>query len=205
MSKKYDIVLYPDIKKKWVHFNVELHEAGGKKTWRDRLGVHYSSNYAGMVDYPAFRPDVETDLEELFNSKLDIDSIAKRCFYGQEAQQDLIKNVESIIVRNPIYYCLKSKLVWQNIEDKNDAENPVFSEKLIEFKEYKKGSSVYVAECQSTSKINYDDGGSIMISRYKIERVNEKYKTLLNGEIKNKDFRDYCYYELFTLLREELH
>lgn len=203
MNKKYDIVLCPDLKKKWVHYNIELHEAGGKKTWRDRIGIQYSSVNSGFSDYPAFRPDVEMDLEETFNLKIDMESIANRCFYGQKERENLINNVESITIRNPIYYCLKSKLVWQNTEDRCDAENPVFSEKLIEFKEYKSGSAVYVAECQRDSKMNYDDGGSIEISRMTVKKAKNRYHMLLNGEIKTKDFKDYCYCEMHRLMKEE--
>jgi hypothetical protein len=201
MIKKYDIVLCPDLKKKWVHFNVEIHEAGGKKTWRNRIGIHYSSVNSGFSDYPAFRPDVEIDLEETFNLKLNIESIVNRCFYRQEDRQDLMNNLESISIRNPIYYCLKSKLVWQN---KEDSENPEFSENLIEIKEYKKGSDVYVVECQLDSKLNYDDGGSIEINRKKIKHIKDIYESLLLGDIKTKDFRDYCYYQMVSLIREEI-
>jgi len=200
MIKKYDIILCPNLKKNWVHYDIELHETGGKRTWKDRMGIHRSSNYGGMVDYPAFRPDVEMDLEEIFNSKLNIESIANRCFYRQEDRQDLMDNLESISIRNPIYYCLKSKLVWQN---KEDSENPVFSEKLIEFKEYKKGSDVYVTECQSDIKINYDDGGSIEISRKIIKRINDNFVRVVNGEIKANKHRDYVYYQMCNLIHED--
>ena len=201
MNKKYDIVLCPDLKKKWVHFNVEIHEAGGKKTWEDRIGIHYSSVNSGFSDYPAFRPDVEIDLEETFNLKVDIESIVNRCLYRKEDRQDLMNNLESISIRNPIYYCLKSKLVWQNIED---SENPIFSENLIEIKRYKRGSDVCVTECQLDSKLNYDNGGSIEINRNNIKHIKDRYECLLRGEIKNKDFRDYCYYQMFSLIREEI-
>ena len=205
MNKKYDIVLCPVLRKKWVHYNIELHGAGGKKTRGAKIGIQYSSVNHGSVDYLAFRPDVEMDLEETFNLKIDMESIAKRFlnkrFYGQREREHLINNVESISIRNPIYYCLKSKLVWQSTEDRHDA--PVFSEKLIEFKEYKRGSDVYVTGCQRDSKMNYDDGGSIEISRMTVKKAKNIYHMLLNGEIKTKDFKDYCYCEMHRLMKEE--
>ena len=200
---KYDIVLCPSLKKNWIHFDMEIHEAGGKKTHNDALGYHYSTHYAGYVDYPAFRPDVEWDLEELFNEKIDVAKLLTRYIYVFKKEvKDLEKNINSITIRNPIHYCLKSKLVWQEVEDD---KNPTFSEKLIDIKEYKRGSDVNIAECQEKEKRDYDEGGSVEIKRKTIKRLKEQYEDIfkeLHFKQKLKDFKEHCYYEMVSLMDE---
>lgn len=200
---KYDIVLCPSLKKNWIHFDMEIHEAGGKKTHNDALGNHYSTHYAGYVDYPAFRPDVEWDLEELFNEKIDVAKLLIRNIYVfRKEVKDLEKNINSITIRNPIHYCLKSKLVWQEVEDD---KNPTFSEKLIDIKEYKRGSDVNIAECQEKEKRDYDEGGSVEIKRKTIKRLKEQYEDIfkeLHFKQKLKDFKEHCYYEMVSLIDE---
>lgn len=202
---KYDIVLCPSLKKNWIHYNMEIHEAGGKKTWDDRIGNHYSTHYAGYVDYPAFRPDHEMDLEELFNEEIDVAKLLTRYIHVFEREvKDYKNNINSITIRNPIHYCLKSKLVWQEVEDD---KNPTFSEKLIDIKEYKKGSNVNIAECQEKEKRNYDEGGSVEISRKTIKEMKERYDNLFVEEektfnTKHKEFKDHCYYEMIRLMDE---
>jgi hypothetical protein len=153
---KYDIVLCPDLKKNYVHYDIELHNVGGNKTWRERLGIHYSSSYGGCVDYPFFRPDVDDDIEEMFNKKIDLEYIVNRCYYDREERKNLLENINSITIKYPIYYCPKSKLVWQDLVTREDAENPTFSDKLIEMKVCKRGSRVNVAGCQVATKAKYD-------------------------------------------------
>ena len=152
---KYDIVLCPDLKKNYVHYDIELHNVGGNKTWQERLGIHYSSSNGGYIDYPFFRPNVDDDIEEMFNEKIDLEKIVNRCFYYQERRKNLLENINSITIRNPINYCLKSKLVWR--DDVEEDNNSTFSDKLIEIRNYKKGSNVSVAYCQWNAKFKYDD------------------------------------------------
>jgi len=183
---------------------MEIHEAGGKKTWDDRLGDHYSTHYAGYVDYPAFRPDVEMDLEEQINDKIDIAKLLIRTIYAARKEiKNYKENINSITIRNPIHYCLKSKIVWQEVEDD---KNPTFSEKLIDIKEYKKGSNVNIAECQEKGKTNYDEGGSVEISRKTIKEMKERYDNLFVEEktfkTKHKEFKEHCYYEMIRLMDE---
>ena len=196
---KYDIVLCPSLKKNWIHFDMEIHEAGGKKTWEDTIGDHYSTHYAGYVDYPAFRPDVEMDLEELFNEKIDISQLLCRNFYTTKEVKNLSENINSITIRNPIHYCLKSKLVWQEVED---AKNPTFSEKLIDIKQYKKGSDVNIAECQEDVKRNYDEGGLVTIKKDTIKKLREEYDNISKDKQKLKDFKDNCSFEMILLMDE---
>ncbi len=202
-TPQLDIVLCPDLKKSWVHYNVEIHKSGGKKTWKDRIANYWSVHYAGYVNYASFRPDVENDLAETLNNHRPcVVSLTNHQFYFHESvPNDWRENINSITIRNPVYYCLKSKLVWQNIEDD---ENPVFSDKLLEVKEYKKGSQVRVTQCQEKTQENYDMGGSVELKRKSINRSVEMWANCCEDKVSQKKMRDHFYYEMLGLLTDEI-
>ena len=89
-----------------------------------------------------------------------------------------------------------------------DDKNPTFSEKLIDIKEYRRGSDVNITECQEKEKRDYDEGGSVEIKRKTINKLKEQYDGIFaeNEEktfkTKYKEFKDHCYYEMVRLMDE---
>ena len=202
-TPQFDIVLCPDLKKSWVHYDVEIHNADGKKNWRDRIAIYRSVHYAGYINYASFRPDVESDLAETLNNyRPCVASLTNHEFYfNKSVPNNWRENVNSITIRNPVYYCLKSKLVWQNIEDD---ENPVFSDKLLEVKEYKKGSHVCVAQCQEKTQKNYDEGGSIEMERKSVNKALKMWIDRCDEQVTERMLKDHFYYTMLGLLTDEI-
>jgi hypothetical protein len=181
--KKYNLVLIPSLKKNWIHFDIEIFEEGNERA----TAHHYSTSYGGNPDYPAFRPDVEMDIEERINeNKINLEYLRGRCYPMDDKFWD---NINSVKIKNPVYYCLKSKVVWQN----DDEENPTYSDKLLQVKTYEKyeqkGNNIVVTECQRDRMEDYLELGEFV--EMKREHIKE-YEELTNEMVENKiTFREY--------------
>lgn len=181
--KKYNIVLNPSLKKNWIHFNIEIFEEGNDSP----TAHHYSTSYGGNPDYPAFRPDVERDIEETINeNQINLEYLRGRCF---TIDDNFWGNINSVKIKNPVYYCLKSKVVWQ----KDDKENPVYSDKLLQIKTYNKyeheGSEIVVTECQRDRMDDYIEGGEFVEMKRKHTReYDEVTKEMMEDKITFKDY-----------------
>lgn len=192
LMKKYNLVLVPSLKKNWIHFDIEVYE-DGNDDWA--VGYHYSKHYAGCTDYLAFRPDVERDVEEIINeNKANLDSLMQRCYsiYFNRKVENLRENIKSIKVRNPIYYCLKSKLVWQDV--KNDK---LLTDKLIEIKTlddyHQKEEDTIVAECQRQRLEQfYECGSFVEISRKHIREYKKLDAKILQENLTSKEYQNGC-------------
>ena len=146
-------------------------------------------------------------LEEIINQKeIDLNSLIGRCYglYITEKVENLWENIGSIKVKNPLYYCLKSKLVWQRRDD----ENPTYSDKLLELKSlnaYDKMDNIIVAECQQKRLEDYIEGmGEFAeIKRKHIREYKEIENKLMYEKISSKQWRDDCL-SLFVRIMEDI-
>jgi len=181
--KKYNLVLNPSLKKNWIHFDIEIFEEGSDRPTTH----HYSTSYGGNPDYPAFRPDVERDIEETINeNQINLQYLRGRCF---AIDDNFWGNINSVKIKNPVYYCLKSKVVWQ----KDDKDNPVYSDKLLQIKTYNKyeheGSKIVVTECQRDRMNDYIEGGEFVEMKRKHTReYDDVAKEMMEDKITFKDY-----------------
>lgn len=181
--KKYNLVLNPSLKKNWIHFDIDIFEEGNDRP----TAHHYSTSYGGNPDYPAFRPDVERDIEETINeNQINLEYLRGRCY---PIDDNFWGNINSVKIKNPVYYCLKSKVVWQ----KDDKENPVYSDKLLQVKTYNKyeheGSKIVVTECQRDRMDDYIEGGEFVEMKRKHTReYDEVTKEMMEDKITFKDY-----------------
>jgi hypothetical protein len=194
--KKYNIVLNPSLKKNWIHFDIEIFEEGN-----DRPTAHsHSTSYGGNPDYPAFRPDVEGDIEERINEQeINLEYLRGRCY---PIDDKFWENINSVKIKNPVYYCLKSKVVWQN----DDEENPTYSDKLLQIKIYdkyeQKGNTIVVTECQRERMEDYLELGEFVeMKREHIKEYNELTDKMVEGQIKYREY-DKERFSLFLRMME---
>ena len=187
---KYNILLHPSLKKNWIHYDVEFYVDGKEEP----IGYNYSQHhYVDNADYPAFRVNYENEIEETINNNnIDLKLLKGRCYdvFLSEKVENLWENINSVKVKNPIYYCLKSKLLWQ---DKK--ENEKTSDKLIQLKilnKYKhKEDDIVVVESQKDRLNDYMEMGEFY--EIKTKHIKEYEKTgndLMDEKINNRQYKD---------------
>jgi hypothetical protein len=195
--KKYNLILNPSLKKNWIHFNIEIFEEGKDGA----TAHHYSTSYGGNPDYPAFRPDVERDIEERINEyEINMEYLRGRCY---PIDDKFWGNINSVKIKNPVYYCLKSKVVWQNDDDE---ENPTYSDKLLQVKTYEKyeqkGNNIVVTECQRDRMEDYIEGGEFVeIKREHIKEYEELTDKMVEGQMRYREY-DKERFSLFLRMME---
>jgi hypothetical protein len=190
--KKYNIVLIPNFKKTWVHYDLEIYVEGNDKS----IGHQYSTSTYGEGDYPAFRPDWENDVADSINERnIDLSMLRRRCYslYLTEKVENLWDNIVSVKVRNPVYYCLNSKIAWQ---DKKNHD--VYSDKFIEVKNIniydQKQEDTIVAECQiQRLEHYYESGGSFVeVKRKHIRQYKRLDEKLMQENLTSKQYQSGC-------------
>jgi hypothetical protein len=189
---KYNILLEPSLKKNWVHYDVKIFEGEENRF----LGYQYSRHHdSGFVDYPAFRVNYENEIEEAINNNnVNLELLKKnRLWYNlylSEKVENFWENINSIKIKNPIYYCLKSKLIWQDNKEEEKTSDKFIQIKILNKYKHKE-EDIVVVECQRDRLSDYMEMGEFYeIKRKHIKEYNEAGNDLMDEKINNRQFKD---------------